>query len=247
MIDRVCGRRRSLESIDGWEYGLKHKGVSYLHIEWISRQQLDELELRKNVVINRFLKRLSELPDDGPKETLLINPEFLHVDCIIDCVDAIIEVNHDLYLTGWRLLNPSEELDKQRKIYHLPQSWRKRLGSEDVKRTDDTDMMSELAGENPYLHLKKNISSFYPADESIVVPDSEGSVYYYERIYLVKWMDMSISEATWERACDIQDDVKIQQFIDYNTIPDSILSIYGDYLPENYLCIFLSPVLMYSS
>ena len=107
--------------------------------------------------------------------------------------------------------------------------------------------MSELAGENPYIHLKKNISSFYPEDESVIIPTKEGSVYYYERIYLVKWVDMSISEATWERSCDIQNDVKIQQYIDYNTIPDSILSIYGDYLPENYLCLYFSTLFISSS
>ena len=31
-----------------------------------------------------------------------------------------------------------------------------------------------------------------------------------------------------------------QKFIDYNTIPDSLLALYGDYLPENYLCRFLA-------
>lgn len=145
------------------------------------------------------------------------------------------------------MLNPTEELDKKLKIYHLPESWRKRLGSDEKKKSDDTDMMSELAGENPYIHLKKNISSFYPEDESVIIPTKEGSVYYYERIYLVKWVDMSISEATWERSCDIQNDVKIQQYIDYNTIPDSILSIYGDYLPENYLCLYFSTLFISSS
>ena len=51
---------------------------------------------------------------------------------------------------------------------------------------------------------------------------------------------MSISEATWERVTDIVDVDAIQKFIDYNTIPDSLLALYGDYLPENYLCRFLA-------
>ena len=161
------------------------------------------MEIRKNVVLNRAFKKLTEYPED--QDVLLVDHEFTCVDSVIDCVDAILEVNADSYLTGWRLLMPQEELPKGLKIYNLPQSWKKRLGADDDKKPDDPNMMNELAGENPYLHLKKNISSFYPADESVVVPNANGSVFRYERIYLVKWQGMSISEATWERVTDIVD------------------------------------------
>lgn len=33
----------------------------------------------------------------------------------------------------------------------------------------------------------------------------------------------------------------IRQYFEYNTIPSRILEVYGDYLPENYLCPILTP------
>ena len=68
-----------------------------------------------------------------------------------------------------------------------------------------------------------------------MIPDENGSVFCYERVYFVKWGGLGIAEATWERACDLRDDQKIQQFVEYNTVPSSLMDIYGDYLAENYI------------
>ena len=168
-------------------------------------------------------------------ETLLFDPENTTVDIILDCVDAIIEINKDRFVTGWRLLWPFEELDPRKKIYNLPLAWTQRLGKDIAKASESSSPMAHLAGENPYLHLKKDISQFYPDDENEIVPDENGSVFRYERVYFVKWGGLGIAEATWERACDLRDDSKIQQFMEYNTIPSSLLTVYGDYLAENYI------------
>ena len=204
-IDRICGRRPNPNSSDGFDYALKHKGISYLHLEWVTRQQLDLFNFKKNVVINRFLKRLQESDEDPNTEILLVPSENFLVDSVIDCADAIIEINPALYLTGWRLLGPEEEIPRAVKIQNLPPTWRQRLGEPEEKEPIRGNMLDELAGENPFLHLYKDISRFYPpkSAKGQAEPDIRGSVYQYERIYFVKWMDLSLSEATWERACDI--------------------------------------------
>lgn len=171
----------------------------------MTRQQLDLFNFKKNVVINRFLKRLQETDEDPNTEILLVPSENFLVDSVVDCADAIIEINPALYLTGWRLLGPEEEIPPAVKIQNLPPTWRQRLGEPEEKEQIRGNMLDELAGENPFLHLNKDISRFYPSEgpHGVVDPDIRGSLYQYERIYFVKWMDLSLSEATWERSCDI--------------------------------------------
>lgn len=172
-------------------------------MEWVTRQQLDKFVFKKNIITNRFFKKIQETDEDPNSEIMTIPSEYLMVDSIIDCADAIIVVNPRLYLAGWKMLSLEEELPKGTKIYDLPPTWRERLGEAEEMEPISGSTLNELAGENPFLHLHKDISQYYPKNNSKVVPNEIGSVYRYERIYLVKWTDLSISESTWERSCDL--------------------------------------------
>lgn len=237
-IDKLCGRRPSSESADGYEYALHYKGLSYLHLEWVTRQKLEQIEFKGPGTFSRFMKKIENCDQDPDSEIMFVNNEYYVVDSILDCVDAIIEVNPDLYIPGWRMLSMDEELPPKTKIYNLPQTWRERLGKtnpskssmEKVKRKSE-----DLSGKNPYSEFYKSISRFIPEDETSQVPDANGSIFLYERVYLVKWTDMSISEATWERGCDIQGKDQIDAFFDMSTMPPSYYRYYKDYLPENYI------------
>ena len=204
-IDRICGRRQCGESSDGWEYALRHKGVSYLHLDWVTRQQLDQMDFKKNIMINRFFKKVRDAEVEGNGDIMFVDSENYLVDIILDCVDAVIEVNPDLYITGWRMLPPESVLPEGAEIYNLPRPWRERLGVPDTtpKAMKQESALNDLAGENPYMCFEKDISQYYPKDESHPTPTADGSVFRYERVFLVKWMGLGIAEATWERACDI--------------------------------------------
>lgn len=204
-IDRICGRRQCGESSDGWEYALRHKGVSYLHLDWVTRQQLDQMDFKKNIMINRFFKKVRDAEVEGNGDIMFVDSENYLVDIILDCVDAVIEVNPDLYITGWRMLPPESVLPEGAEIYNLPRPWRERLGVPDTtpKAMKQESALNDLAGENPYMCFEKDISQYYPKDESHPTSTADGSVFRYERVFLVKWMGLGIAEATWERACDI--------------------------------------------
>lgn len=203
----------------------------------MTRQELTDLDIKKNVIMYRNIRKLEDLPEEEQDQTLLYSPDVTKVDMVLDCLDVIIEVNESKFIPGWRVLPPYEELDPKMKIYNLPAVWTDRLGEENTKNSKTKIRVNELTGENPYLYFKKDISIFYPKNEAHPVPNKEGSIFRYERIYLVKWIDLAIAEATWERACDIQDDDKIQQFVEYNTVPERLLKLYRSYLPENYIAV----------
>lgn len=232
-IDRICGRRPCSTSSDGFEYGLHHKGISYLHLEWVTKDELDLIEF-KSPMYARFLKKVENSGEDPNKEILFISKENQTVESILDCVDAIIEINPKLYFTGWRMLSMDEVIPDGTKIYNLPQPWRERL----VLKKKDNDKPDEDSIINPYLSFKKSIKKYIPNDETKQIPTESGSIFMYEKLYLVKWMEMSFGEATWERFCDINVQEKVNQFIELNTIPPQIADHYSDYLPENYMSIY---------
>ena len=176
-----------------------------MHLEWVKRQQLDQIDTKKNNVLNRFFKKIREAEVDNNDEIMFVESENYIVDIILDCVDAIIEVNPESYITGWRMLSPDSPLFKGIEIYNMPRPWRERLGVPQTspKVMKKGSVLNDLAGENPYMSFKKNISKYYPKNESSPTVTPEGSLFCYERVYLVKWGGLGIAEATWERACDI--------------------------------------------
>ena len=129
-IERICGRRKSDKSDDGYEYACKYKQISYYHLEWVTRQQLDKLKLRKTILLNRFTAKLNaseEFDPENDNEILFVEPEYYNVERILDCVNCILEINPKKFLVGWRTLSGDEELPKGQKIKGLPRPWKERL------------------------------------------------------------------------------------------------------------------------
>lgn len=177
--------------------------MSYLHLEWVTRQQLDQLDFKRGIMVNRFFKKIQSVEKEGEGDVMFVDSENYLVDLILDCVDAVIEINKDLYITGWRMLRPDSILAEGTVIYNLPKPWRERLGKHPKhKAVKKESALDELAGDNPYLCFNKDISMYIPKDEEHPTPTPEGSIFRYERVFLVKWMGLGIAEATWERACD---------------------------------------------
>lgn len=237
-IDKLCGRRPCPESSDGFEYALHHKGLSYLHLDWVTKDELDLIDFKSNSISSRFFKKLQTCDQDPNSEILFVNDENFKCDAVLDCIDAVLEINENSFLPGWRMLGRNEPIPKDIKIANLPKTWRERLPEEDKETTKaerSRPSHNDLAGLNPWIDFRKDISSYYATDKNPCRPNHEGSIYAYERLYLVKWMGLSISEATWERECDIDNKKKIQEFEEYNTVPEQIRECYEDYLPENYL------------
>ena len=170
-----------------------------------------------------------------------VDEDNLKCDVILDCMDAILEINKIAFLPGWRLLGRNESIPKGIKIANLPKTWRQRLPNEaaEVKKGEHSKIThNDLAGLNPWMNFQKDISSYYETKKNPCLPNSEGSIYAYEKLYLVKWVGLSLGEATWERECDIDDKSKIKEFEEYNTVPSPIKEYYDDYLPENYLSVY---------
>ena len=257
-IDRICGRRPCAESSDGFEYAVRYKGISYIHLVWIKKEELDQIDFKSTSIISRFQKKLSEYEEDANSEILLFSKDYYLVDLVLDCADAIIEINSERYISGWRMLSRNEELPQDCKIYNLPKPWRERLQEDplsEIKQSKKTKSIekkpprgkrqvpvknsgSDLSGVNPFIHFNKSIEYLLPEDESNPIPNAVGSIFRYERIYLVKWVGLSIAEATWERSCDFRDNGQIQQFFDLNTLPSRYHTFYSDYLPENYITMY---------
>lgn len=216
---------------------MRHKGVSYLHLEWVKREELDKIEFKSTGALNRFVKKAEASGKDPDSLILFVSEESVTVDSILDCIDAVIEVNKDLYVTGWRMLSANEEIPEGIKIYNLPKPWRERLG-EKLKKKSSKKGTDDASGANPFINLDKDISRFIPADENNQVPEKNGSVYIFERVYLVKWLDLSIAEASWERLCDINASDKVESFVKYSTISPQFYEYYQDFIPENYISIY---------
>lgn len=240
-VDKICGRRPCTESSDGYEYSLHHKGLSYLHLEWVTKDELDRINFKSTSVVTRFFKKLQTCEQDANDVISFVDEDNLKCDVILDCMDAILELNKTAYLPGWRLLGRNESIPKGIKIANLPKTWRQRLPNEaaEVKKGEHSKIThNDLAGLNPWMNFQKDISAYYETKKNPCLTNNEGSIYAYEKLYLVKWMGLSLGEATWERECDINNKNKIKEFEEYNTVPSPIKEYYDDYLPENYMSVY---------
>lgn len=139
-----------------YEYLIKYKGVSYLHLEWKLGTELESMNKSAKTILRRFLKKI-ELGTDENLEDPTFDPSLIDPQKIVDEEEQEVEVEMtDKEIVQW------EKEEKQRRLANGEDS------DEDEDEDDEVDVKS-ASPEKPQKVKERKLKWSFIVSDSIVM------------------------------------------------------------------------------
>ncbi len=159
VIERILGRRfrgestkkvnslfsnsTAQESKHDYEYLVKYRSLSYLHVQWLSASEIDAMNDKSKKVLQRYLNKLDrgeQVDEDGE-----IDPTYLEVEKILDVKEQEVMEVQDTGEPPANVINFGMETTVASNVHMTSLASTNSLNSADV---DPTATEMEAIGEN---------------------------------------------------------------------------------------------------
>jgi len=204
-----------------YEYLVKYKNLSYLHLEWKSGADLESMNKSAKTMYRRYLKKVTQGQDDE-----LENPEFDPSFVVVQKVLAEEEQELELEVEGEELLKWEKQREKELAEEDLSEEEREKE-EEKQKEEEEKAKEEERQKEEERLRLEKEAKSAEEAKE-------DGSDKKGEEAATDKDGDVKMESASEEKKDDASDDWR-KNDIDFKELTieklRSIVDLDGPYYP----------------
>lgn len=200
-IEKVLARRRvttSSTDAPAYEYLVKYKSVSYLHVEWLSPGEILRRDRRYRFKLKRFVKEWLARGATEDDVSDVVDPSFIEVERIIGC----------------KMVDRLRVAGSGRAAASAPLRARDAAGPDGASASAKPVVDGEDAGAGGGDgEGKAEDSAMKPPSSSWrTSPSGDDAAVRTEAMYFVKWAGLSYLECTWEWASDLGDTPKIAQF-----------------------------------